>query len=57
MNLTELKSGDNVSERRAQELEEFANKLASDERFAREVLNVSIDPSYYDVLKRPAKTK
>ena len=57
MNLTELKSGDNVSERRAQELEEFANKLASDERFAREVLNVSIDPSYYDFLKRPAKTK
>ena len=58
MNLAELKSGDNISERRVQELEEFANKLASDERFAREVLsNVSLDPSYYDFLRRPAKNK
>lgn len=58
VNLTELKSGDNVSERRAQELEEFANKLASDERFAREVLNnVSANPSYYDFLKRVAQNK
>jgi hypothetical protein len=58
VNLSELKSGDNISERRSQELEEFANRVASDERFAREVLdNVSADPSYYNFLKRPANLK
>lgn len=54
MRLTDLKSGDSVSERRVEELEEFANNVASDESFARAVLqNLKLDPSYYDHLKNP----
>jgi hypothetical protein len=53
--LAELKSGDSISESRVEGLEEFANNLASDEIFARAVLeNFIVDPSYYDdLLKSP----
>ena len=53
--IADLKSGDSVSERRVEELEEFANRLASDESYAREVFaNWKADPSYYDhLLKLP----
>lgn len=47
--LAELKSADTVSERRVQELEAFANNLASDEQFARVVVNdIPHDSSYFD---------
>jgi TIR domain len=50
-NLSRLKSGDGISERRVEELEEFANSLASDESFARGVLdNLKVDSAYYDDL-------
>lgn len=53
--LAELKSGEGISERRVQELEEFANNVASDEAYAREVFeNWQADSSYYDhLLKSP----
>jgi hypothetical protein len=53
--LADLKSGDSTSEQRVQELEEFANSVASDETFARAVFNkLKVDSSYYDhLLKSP----
>jgi chromosome segregation ATPase len=43
-----------TSEGRVEELEEFANNLASDEPFAREVSdNLKIDSCYYDGLLKP----
>jgi len=53
--LADLKSGDSISEHRVQELEEFANDVASDETFARAVFeNLKVNSSYYDhLLKSP----
>ena len=52
--LAELKSGDSISERRVQELEEFANRVASDNAYAREVFeNWKIDSAQYDYLLKP----
>jgi hypothetical protein len=52
--LKELKSGDTVSEQRAGEIEEFANRLATEEGFAKMVLDqIQLDLSYYDYLLKP----
>ncbi len=56
--LADLKSSDNVSERRVEELEEFANNVASNEEYAREVFrNLEADPSYYDYLLKAPLTQ
>jgi hypothetical protein len=52
--LDDIKSGDNISERRVAELEEFANRLASENSFARVVFRqLELDDSYYDYLLKP----
>jgi hypothetical protein len=56
MRLVDLKSGDSLSETRVQQLEEFANNLASDEIYAREVFkNLKADSSYYDHLLKSSQ--
>ena len=54
--IADLKSGDSISERRVEELEEFANNVASDETYAREVFkNLKADSSYYDHLLKSSQ--